>query len=71
MGIKLYERVNRFKEDLSKNAFRYGGTLVGFGLGMYGTRDTDNYMFIVTGVFLPAVLGNIIGGHIDNARRGR
>lgn len=70
MSIKLYERVNRFREDFYRNPFRYGGTLVGFGLGMYGTKDTDNFVFILAGVFLPAVLGNVIGGYIDGVRRG-
>lgn len=68
MSINLYERVNRCKENLNRNAFRYVGTLAGFALGMYGTRDTDNNVLIFVGVFLPAVLGNIIGGYIDNVR---
>jgi len=71
MSIKLYERANRLKEDLYRNAFRYGGTLVGFAFGMYATRNIDNFEFIAPGVFVSALLGNIIGGYIDNARRGR
>jgi len=68
MSIKLYERVNRLTEYLYRNPVRCAGTLVGGVLGGYLTKDTDIFVF---GVFLPALLGNIIGGHIDNARRGR
>ena len=69
MSIRLYERGNRLKEDLNRNTFRYAGMLVGFGLGMYVTRNNDNYMLIIAGVFLPALLGNIIGSYIDATRR--
>jgi len=70
MSIKLYERVDRFKEDLYRNAFRYAGTVAGVALGLYATKDIDNFMIIVVGCFVPAVLGNIIGGYIDNGRQG-
>ena len=64
MTIELYERAKRLKEYAYRNPFRCIGTVGGFALGMYVVKDTDNFLFIVAGVFLPAFLGNMLGGYI-------